>query len=190
MKIKRFDNLWLMGLILSASILGVVYLLKLIVPQFVVEVAQIDSIVSIGRYIDTHKWAWYLASFVVSFITYYLTCCACCKKTKLNYKEIIMVIVTILVLFAIREFLPTQYTSANISSIVLLPFLMKADFKATVILFVSTNFLQTITLDIRGLALIVTDYNFATSLILTIDYYILLSLLYFYFNFKINKENT
>ena len=61
---------------------------------------------------------------------------------------------------------------------------MKADFKATTIVFVSTNFLQTITGEIRNIKAMITDFNFATSLILTIDLYILLSLLYCYFNYK------
>jgi hypothetical protein len=49
---------------------------------------------------------------------------------------------------------------------------------------VSTNFLQTMTLEIRNLALMISDFNFATLIILSIDYYVLATLLYFYFNFK------
>ena len=71
MKIKRFDNLWLMGLILCAVILVAVYVLKIFFPHFVIEVAQIESVTVVGHYIDTHKWAWYLASFVLSFFVYY-----------------------------------------------------------------------------------------------------------------------
>jgi hypothetical protein len=184
MKIKRFNNLWAMGLIISAALLGAIYLLKIIVPEFVIEVAHIDSIVAIGHYIDEHKWAWYLASAIVSFVSYYLICCACCKKKSLNGVEIIIVVSTILILFIIREFLPSQYTSANISSMILLPFIMKADFKATTVVFVATNFVQTITGEIRNIAALITDFNFATALIVTIDFYILEFLLYSYFNFK------
>ena len=178
MKIKRFNNLWTMGLIISAALLGVIYLLKIFVPEFVIEVAHIDSIVAIGHYIDGHKWAWYLASAIVSFVSYYLICCACCKKKSLNSVEIIIVVSTILILFIIREFLPNQYTVCNMSSLVLLPLLMKGDFKTTVIVFMATNFLQSITLEIRNLAVM------ATALILTIDFYILEFLLYSYFNYK------
>ena len=184
MKIKRFNNLWTMGLILSAVILGAIYLLKIFLPQFVIEVAHIDSIVQIGHYIDTHKWAWYLASTVLSFFIYYFYCCACCQKKSLNTKDLIIVFTTILVLFVVREFLPTQYTSLNISSMILIPFLMKAEFKNTAICFVFINFVQTISGEIRGIMAMVSNYNFATLIILMIDYYILIVLLYFYFNYK------
>ena len=188
MKIKRFDNLWTMGLLISGVILLSIYALKFFVPEFVVEVAQIEGIVEFGRFVESNKWCWYLASSVVSFTSYYLICCACCRKKWLTRKEVVIILVTIFLLFFTREFIPSQYTSANISSMILLPCLMKADFKATTVVFIATNFLQTITGEIRNIAALVTDFNFATALILTIDIYILEVLLYFYFNYE-RKEN-
>lgn len=122
-----------------------------------------------------------------TFISYYLICCACCCKKFLSYKEIVIILTTIVLLFVIKEFLSNQYTSANISSMILLPFIMKGNFKATTIVFVSTNFLQTMSLEIRNLGLRISDINYATFMILTIDYYIICALLYFLFNHK--KEN-
>jgi hypothetical protein len=192
MKIKRFNNLWFMGLLLSAVILGAIYLLKIFMPQFVIEVAHIESIVRIGHYIDTHKWAWYVVSAIMAFANYYLICCACCKKRFLNTRELIIILATIGLLFIVKEFFPTQYTSLNISSVVLLPCIMKGDFKATSIVFVSTNFLQTITGEIRGIMSMVIDFNYATMMILTIDFYIVSVLFYFYFKYdkELNKNGT
>lgn len=187
MKVKRFKNLWTMGLILSAVILGAIYLLKIFVPEFVIEVAHIESIVNIGHYIDTNKWAWYLVSSILSFFTYYLICCGCCEKKFLNNKETLIVVATVIIMYAIKEFLPSQYTACNFISMILLPLLMKGNFKNTVITFSALNLLQTITLEIRGLSLLIIDFNYATLIILMIDYYILQVLLYFTFNFE--KEN-
>jgi hypothetical protein len=187
MKIKRFKNLWTMGLILSAAILGVVYLMKIFFPEFVIEVAHTDSIVAIGRYIDTHKWAWYLANGIISFAVLYLHCCACCQKRKLNTKETIIIICTIVGMFFVKNILPNQFTVLNLLTNVILPFVMKGNFKATVVCFSAINLLQTLTLEIRGLAALVTDYNFATLIILMIDIYIVQVLLYFLFNYE--KEN-
>lgn len=184
MKIKRFKNLWTMGLILSAIILGAIYLLKIFMPQFVIEVAHIESVVRIGHYIDTHKWAWYLASTVLSFFIYYFYCCACCQKKTLNRKELIIVVATILALFVVREFLPAQYTSLNISSMILMPYILNGNFRSTSICFVFCNLIQTISGEIRGIMAMVSNYNFATLIILMIDYYILIVLLYFYFNYE------
>ena len=55
---KRFNNKWIMGLILCGAILIVLYIAKLIFPSFVVETAQNERICNIGRYIDTHKVVW------------------------------------------------------------------------------------------------------------------------------------
>lgn len=190
MKIKRFNNLWSMGLILSAVILGAIYILKIFMPQLVIEIAHIDSIVRIGHYIDSHKWVWYLSSILLSYISYYFICCGCCKKKKLTRSEILLVLATIVILLIVKELLPNQYTSCNISSMILLPYIMKADFKATTISFISISFLQTITLEIRNLQFRIIDFNFATLLILMIDIYIFEFLLYSLFNFKESKNGT
>jgi hypothetical protein len=184
MKIKRFDNLWLMGVIISGAILGIIYLLKIFFPSFVIEVAHIESIVNIGHYIDQHKWAWYLASFGISFLLYYLLCCASCRKKHLARREVLFIIATILILFIVREFLPNQYTVLNYTSLLVLPLIMKGDFLITTVWFATTNLLQTTTLEIRNLNQMISDYNFATGLILLIDLYIFQFLLYFYFNYK------
>ena len=52
MKIKRFDNIWIMGLILSGTILVMLYVVKLLFPSFIIETAQNEKICLIGNYID------------------------------------------------------------------------------------------------------------------------------------------
>ena len=188
MKIKRFDNLWLMGLILCGVILGGVYILKIFFPNFVIEVAHVESITRIGHYIDTHKWAWYLASALLSFVTYYFVVCACCKVKSLDLRQIAYVAATVVIMYTIKEFLPTLYVGANACSMIALPFLLKSDFKATTVVFVSTTLLQSITLAVRDIAMMIIDANYATMIILTIDYYILLGLLYFYYNYEMETE--
>lgn len=86
MKIKRFDNIWIMGLILSGTILVVLYVVKLLFPSFIIETAQNEKICLIGNYIDTHEWAWFLSSTVLSFVSYYFLCWRMLQedKTKFN----------------------------------------------------------------------------------------------------------
>lgn len=184
MKIKKFDNIWLMGIILASALILGIYILKIFFPNLVIETAQVDSITRIGHYIDTHKWAWYIASFFLSFFVCYFTFCACCRKKALTIKETVITIVAIILLYIVKEFLPNQYTSLNISIMVFLPMLFKGDFKATAICFISTNFLQTITGEIRNIMAMISDFNFATLLIVMIDYYIFIFLLYCLFNYK------
>lgn len=187
MKIKRFNNLWLMGLILSASILGVIYLFKLCFPEFVIEIAQIDSITRIGHYIDTHKWAWYLASSILSFIIYYFLCCASSGRKNLTINETIVVTLIYCFGYVIREFSNEYYTTYNFISMIICPCICKGKMFNTTICVSALMILQSITLSIRNLVTMISDLNFATLIILMIDYYILAFLLYQFFNFK--KEN-
>lgn len=53
MKIKRFDNIWIMGLILSGTILVVLYVVKLLSPSFIIETAQNEKICLIGNSLIT-----------------------------------------------------------------------------------------------------------------------------------------
>jgi hypothetical protein len=48
-------------------------------------------------------------------------------------------------------------------------------------------FLQSITLSIRNLSVMISDFNFATLIVLMLDYYILAFLLYQFFNYKKEK---
>ena len=173
-----------MGLILTGAILVLFYIAKIFFPEFVVEVAQIERITVIGSYIDTHKWAWYFVSSILSFITYYLLCCACASKKKLNVKEIFIIIVGIAIIYLCKEFLPKYYTTINYISMIALPCLTNGKMLNSTICFTALNLLQIFTLEIRNIVLMVATYNYATFTILTIDYYILQFLLYFFFNTK------
>ena len=184
MKIKKFDNIWLMGIILASALILGIYILKIFFPNLVIETAQVDSITRIGHYIDTHKWAWYLVSGLLSFFVYYLNCCACCRKKKLSLKENLFIICFIVLIYFIKRFLPDLYTPINICSNIILPCIFKAELKTTTFCFCFITFLQAITISIRGLKYMIIDYNYATLTILMIDIYIAQILLYCLLNYK------
>ena len=46
MKVKKFNNLWAMGLILCGVLLVAFYLAKIFFPEFIVGVAEIPAIVN------------------------------------------------------------------------------------------------------------------------------------------------
>lgn len=188
MKVKRFSNLWLMGIILCFAILVAIYTFKIFFPTIVIEVAQIESITRIGHYIDTHTWAWYLASGVLGFINSYFYCCACKGRYYLFLKETIFVAITICLLLLCNWVLPKYYTTINFISMILLPFVLKCKYRNTVVCFTAINIVQMLTLEIRGLALMIINYNYATLMILMIDYYIFTILLYLLYNFKIKGD--
>lgn len=195
MKIKRFNNLWAMGLIIFIGILLSVYLIKIINPGFIVGVAETESVVRIGTYIDTHKWAYYLATIILSFVMEYFYCCACCRKTYLNWKDIIVICGSIIISLLSQEFLPQMFSVIDICLLVAMPILINFINKnnktnllySLGITFIINNISQILSLQIRDIGMMIAQYNFASLFVLVIDGYIWLIILYFYFNFK--REN-
>lgn len=189
MKIKKFDNIWVMGLIIMIAISVALLVIKIVIPEFVVEIAQAPHIVEIGNYIDTHKWAWYTASTILTFFMYYFYCCACCMKRKLNFKEVCLIFIAIAISFLVKEFAIEYYTHINYCLLVALPFIIGNCGRGSLpICFVVNISGQIVSLAIRNIGQMVATYNFATLFILMIDMYIWLLLLYLIFNCK-KKEN-
>lgn len=195
MKIKKFKNLWTMGIILFSLILITLYLLKLIVPEFVIKIAEIDAVVKFGNYIDSHQWAYYLFNFIVSLFTYYFFCCACCRKHKLRLIDISIISIINIILFIIQRYMSEFYVYFNVISLILCPALIclidkRTEIKyfySTCIVFTIHLIAQIISLSIREISTLISFPNSATFTLLVIDGFIWLVLLYNYYNFKETK---
>ena len=184
MKVKKFNNLWTMGVVLSGALLLLVYVAKTIDTTWFLGIAQSPAVLRVGNYISTHTWAYYAASGALSFFIYFFYCCACCKKLYLNAKELLIVAMAIILLFLAQRFIPKQYTAINMSMMIILPAVFCGKLGATAFCFTTTSLIQSITLEVRNLNTMIANYNFATMLILMIDYYIVLVLLYFLLNYR------
>lgn len=184
MKIKRFSNPYYMGFILCAAIIGIIYLFKIVCPSFVIEVAHTKPILTIGHYIDTHEWAWYLASYIMTFFIFYFLCCASSGRKKLSSREILIIVFVFSFVYLVREVAIEYYTAFNYISMLIAPCLCKGKMFNTTFCVSSMMFLQVATLSVRNLATMISDANFATLLVLMVDYYILVVLLYFLFTNK------
>lgn len=192
MKVKKFSNLWQMGLIILGSILVLLYIVKLIFPEFIVGVAQIEPIIKFGNYVQTHEWAYYLFTFITSIFTYYFYCCACSRKKKVSKLDFSIICLTIIVLFVIQKFLPNYYYTCNVISLIALPTIICALDKRTDIKYLYSTgsvftihmLAQLLSLEIRGITAMITYPNIITLTILLVDTYIWLVLLYNYFTYK------
>lgn len=195
MKIKKFNNLWAMGLILTVVILLAIYAIKIINPAFIVGVAETESIVKIGQYIDTHKWAYYLVTGLISFVIECVYCGACCRKSKLDLRDLAVVFASVVISLLSQIFIPQFFSIVDICLLIAMPMVINLMDKNTDagklysfgITFIIHNIAQIISLQIRDVALMIVQHNYATYLVLAIDVYIWMFILYFYFNFK--KEN-
>ena len=195
MKIKRFNNLWTMGLIIFGAILITFYILKIACPEFIVGIAEIPAIVAFGTYVDTHLWAYIIFEFAVAYIGLYLYSCACCRKMKLDWQDNLILCGFIAFGFLLYFLTPSLYTPFNYVMLILLPFVLllknknlsQATFISTAICFGIDIMAQALSMEIRNIVLMASSLNIATLTILLIDTLIWRTLLYCYFNYK-NKK--
>lgn len=192
MKIKKFNNLWAMGLILFGALLVAFYVAKICFPQFIVGVAEVPNIVKIGTYIDTNLWAKHLYNTLNAFVCLYFYLGACCRIYKFSWKGICIILLDIIVLRLVSEFIPNYYTTINYVFMILIPFLIclienktsKLTFMSTAICFTIDCLSQIISLEIRDLMSFIHNINSATFFVLMIDVFICRILLYLFFNYK------
>lgn len=191
-KVKKFDNIWTMGLILFGAILVFFYIAKLFFPEWIIGVAETPRIVEIGEYIDSHLWAFFVFNIVIGFIYGYIYCGACCRVYKLNCKAIIVLSISIVILLIFSMFIPEHYTAINYLIFYSTPFAIclvnniasKETYISASICFAVDLLAQILTLEIRDLTTMSTAINSASVFILMIDMLIWRILLYLYFNKK------
>ena len=189
MKVKRFNNLWAMGLILCGVLLVAFYVAKIFFPEFIVGVAETPRIVEIGTTIQSNKWLLHLFNLITGYINAYIFSCACCRTYKLNLKGHITILISNLILCLSSEFFAEHYTSINYITLVFIPFLIcffennltKETFISTSICFTLDLVFQIMSMLVRNLAVLTTKGNVVTFLIILIDVFIWRIILFFIF---------
>ena len=197
-KIKRFKNLWTMGLILCGVLLTAFYIAKIFFPKFIIGIAETPMIVKVGTAIQSNKWYLHLFNFAVGYLHGFIYCCACCKSYRLGWKGNLIFVSVLLVLRLISEFYPEHYNTMNYVSFILTPFLVclvnkklsKETFISTVVCFCVDLTFQVLSMLVRNLPALSTNLNIVSILVLLIDGFIWRIVLYLFFNYKIkNKES-
>lgn len=197
MKVKKFKNLWAMGLILFGVLLIAFYVAKIFFPKFIIGIAEIPSIVRFGNYIATHKWAFCIFNVTISYIGGYIYACACCRVNKLNIKQNLVLLGIVLLGLIFQLFSATIYTPYTYTTLILIPFLLlildkklcKETFVSTCSCFCVDIMSQAFSMAIRNIVVLSLWINPATMIILLIDTWIWRILLYLFFNYKTKKEN-
>ena len=153
-------------------------------------VIENEQLIKIGSYIDNHLWLYIIISCITSFITYWLYLCAVTRKWRLNLKELIAVLVVIAITQTLYSFEKTITLASGISIIAMiaLPLIDKAKLKDVAIVFSFDYLSQILSTLIRGLPELLTNVNFMTIFLMTLESYFWLLLFYLYFNLK--KEDT
>ena len=165
------------------------YVLKIFFPEQFIMVIENERLVQIGEYIDKHLWLYIVIACVTNFITYWLYLCAVTHKWYLNWKEIVMVLCVIALTQGLYEFDETLASGIHIIAMICLPLISSAQLKEVAIVF-SFNYLsQLLSTLIRSLPLLLTNVNFMTIFLMTLEQYFWLLLFYLYFNFKKEEKD-
>lgn len=178
------------AIILIVCMLVFQYILKIFFPQEFVLVISNPNIIKFGEYVDNHLWASILTGIITSFITYWFYLCATIRKWKLNLKEVFIVLIIIISSIFIDRFLTDFSLMFGILSMLILPLVFKANKLKDVVIPFSIHFIvQYLSLNIRSIGILIPSSNFAMLLILTLDMYFVLILLYLLFNFHNIKKS-
>lgn len=177
-------KVWTAMLVLTVVFLCFLYVAKIFFPQEFVMCIENERLIQIGNFIDNHRLIYYVFCAITSFITYYLYCGACCKKLKFNFKEILFIICTIVGIRLINFVDVNIATHLNISSFIFIPAILKGDLKLTSITYLIHGLAQILSLSIRNLPMYLSTNNTVIIVLLSIDMYFWLLLLFIIFNYK------
>lgn len=174
-------------LTLSVIFLVGLYVFKIFFPQEFMMSIQSEKIIAIGTLIDSHEWLYYLCCGLTSFLTYWLYCCACSGKLYLKWYEVLEIVGVIVICRAVNFYDTTIATVISLCSFLFLPAIMKGDLKKTAIIYTTHTMCQALSLGIRSLPIYLTNTNFVTICLMTLECYFWLLLFYIIYNYK--KEN-
>lgn len=173
--------LWSMIILLWVFLIGFA-VIKLFFADWFVAVVDNQRIIQIGNFIDTHLYARLLADVALSVLTLHFYLCACKKVWSLSLQWYAVVAVYAVALNVCYLYIPYLAMSLDLIGLVLLPLLMCAERKQTIVIFILHQIAQPLTLIIRSAPLYLADTNYATQFVLVFDLYVWLTLYYLYSN--------
>ena len=143
-----------------------------------------QHILSAGEFIDARPWLQQIIAWLTTFITYHFYLCACCMKWRLSLKQYILVAVITALTNTLKYYVNDSNVTliVNITIMVLLPYVFKADYGTFVIILLAHYMGQILITVIRGEALNEMTYNSINIIIMMADAYVWLLLYYLYSN--------
>ena len=164
-------------LLLCISLLILSYFIKIFLPNYFIMTITNENFLILANFIDEHLILRYTVSTVTGFITYYLFVCACAKLTKIDIKGCIIILIMVLVGHIIYN-----YTCFGIHYGVCSMFLLAAVFggnlKDTALIYTIHGLAQILSLNIRSVSILIEQYSYAQFLVMLLDTYIWLILLW------------
>ena len=166
------------------------YVLKIFFPeQFVMTITN-EHIVAFGEFVDEHLWLHIILGTITSFITYWLYTCACCCKSRLGWKNCLIILSVCVAVQIIYYFVDNSvFTPLSTATMLLIPAFIGAKAKCIAVVFSIHGMSQWLSTRIRNLPFMLTNVNYATILLLGLECYFWLLLCYLHNNYKGVNEN-
>lgn len=158
------------------------YIAKIFFPQEFVMAIQNEKIVAIGSFIDSHTVIYYICCGVTSFLTYWLYCCAVCKRKCLGVYENLLIVSYVVIVRIIDFINPNISTILSWTSFVFLPAILNGELKPCALVFTFHSLAQVLSILIRSLPMYLSTTNSITIFLLSIDMYFWLILFYIIYN--------
>lgn len=169
---------------LSICFLIGMYVLKIFFPEEFMMCIQNEKLITIGAFIDSHEWLYYICCGATAFVTYWLYCCACKGTLCLKWYEVLEILAVIVICRIVNFYDVTMATAISMSSFAFLPALMKGSLTRTATTYSVHTICQALSLGIRSLPIYLTSANFITFALMTFECYFWLLLFYIIYNYK------
>ena len=183
-------NIKIAKTLLTLSIIYIVgfYVIKFIFPDFLLLQITDPNVLSLGRFIESNEIFLRIYYCLSTFLTLYLFVCASRGNFKLNWKELIYLLVATIINELVTTFLPDLMVQTSTSLMLILPLLCKGKLFYTVVSFVIHGYLSQFLFSIRGFETVIMNINIASGFILSLECYAWLVLLALLFYLKENKK--
>jgi hypothetical protein len=161
--------------------------MKFFFPQEFVMAISNDRIIAIGDFIDSHSWLYYICCGITAFATHYLYCGACAERIVLRWRDVGIIVATIVVVRALSFVDNNLATAIDFAAFVFIPYLTGGKIKNAAVVYTTHCLAQNLSLSIRNLPQYMTNTSFAVFFFMTMECYLWLVLFFTLYNYK--KEN-
>ena len=136
------------------------------------------------------SWIGYLhtAQMLSSILTYYLFICACRGSFKLKWYEFLYILGATVICKLVNTYIPEFYVHTSTCCMLFLGYLCKGKLLYVVTSFTIHGYLSQLLFKIRGFETVITQINYASALVLSIEGWVWLVLLGLVFYLKEKKN--
>lgn len=191
-------KVWTAMLVLTVVFLCFLYVAKIFFPQEFIMCIENERLIQIGSFIDNHKWAYYMVNVAIGIIGDYLFFGAVTRKLKLDYKLIAIIILYNLIYLGIYAFANVEFlveyqsifVMASTCYMIFVPCLFTKELLPLSITYCVSYISQTLSLEIRDFATLLTNVNSITMICFSAEAYLWLVLCFIIFNYRKGDEKN